>query len=81
MSLTLAYDYTIAPDADNKQFVALCRKIANEIGAELQHADIDVDGSIICEYLLNGKLILAYNDYEIGAIYVKSDVDLSTYLN
>ncbi len=80
MSHDFAYDYTIFPEADNIQFKALYKQIANIPEIKFQDTLIDVDGSITCRYLLDGRRILAYNDYEVDAIYVKSDADLSAYL-
>ena len=37
---------------------------------------IDVDGSLIQTYKYNGKDIDVYDDYDVGAVYVKSEIDL-----
>ena len=60
------YDYTIYPDNNFEVFKETCRKIL-----------IDVDGSYLQIYEKDKKEIVVYEDYDVGAIYVKSDIDLS----
>lgn len=38
---------------------------------------LDVDGSMIQTYTINDKDIDVHNDYEIGAVYVKSEIMLN----
>ena len=72
------YDYTIYPDNNFEVFKETCRKI------EISYPDykkneilIDVDGSYLQIYEKDKKEIVVYEDYDVGAIYVKSDIDLS----
>ncbi len=37
---------------------------------------IDVDGSTIQPYLDAGNYIVVYDDYDVGSVYVQSEIDL-----
>ncbi len=42
---------------------------------------MDVDGSTIQIYRKDDKEVVVYDDYDVGAVFIKSDVDLSEILN
>ena len=46
---------------------------------EMKKADllVDVDGSMVQIYGEEPTEIIVYDDYEVGAVYIKSDIDLS----
>ena len=46
-------------------------------GLEKKKILIDVDGSLIQIYRIPDGEIVVYNDYEVGAVYADSDIDLS----
>lgn len=78
----MKYDYNICNQADEdifeKQCKALERNIPNIVKSELL---IDVDETQIQKYKINNSEIIVYNDYNIDAIYIKSDVELEQYFN
>lgn len=67
------FDYTIEPDASVEGFCKICRRIEKMPGVVKEDLLTDVDGSQIQHYRINGKSIEVYNDYYVGAIYVKSE--------
>ncbi len=71
------YDYTIYKDNSPTEFKKACSKIEkyfpNINKCELL---IDVDGSTIQTYMLDDKVITVYDDYDVGAVYVESDISL-----
>ncbi|MFF2754332.1 hypothetical protein ACFVR1_11385 [Psychrobacillus sp. NPDC058041] len=74
------FDYTICNQADekiyNKQCLALEKNIPDiKKGERL----IDVDGSEVRTYLLQGSEISVHNDYYINAVYIKSEIELRQY--
>ena len=75
------YDYTICPDNNPKEFKGVCAIIGRAI-SDFQKKDllIDVDGSTIQVFEYDGLIIVVYDDYDEGAVYVKSDIDLKDIL-
>lgn len=67
------FDYTIEPNADEESFYKICRRIEAMSGIAKEDLLTDVDGSQIQYYRRNGKVIKVYNDYDVGAIYIKSE--------
>ena len=71
------FDYNIYSDNSPEKFKETCKKIEqvypNVIKRKLL---IDVDGSTIQTYTENGKDIDVYDDYDIGAVFVKSEINL-----
>ena len=71
------FDYNIHPDNNVKEFKNACKKIEQAFPkATKQKLLIDVDGSTIQTYTEKGKDIDVYDDYEVGAVYIKSEIDL-----
>lgn len=71
------YDYTIFPNNSPQKFDECCKKIEKEFSDLYKNKLlIDVDGSLIQTYKYNGKDIDVYDDYDVGAVYVKSEIDL-----
>jgi len=76
------YDYTICPDNSPQEFNEFCKKIEKEFPhLHKNRLLIDVDGSTIQTYKYNGKDIDIYDDYDIGAVYVKSEINLDNLFN
>ena len=71
------FDYTICPENSVKIFKEICEKL-EQIFPNLKKDDllIDVDGSTIQMYKKEDKRIVVYDDYEVGAVYIKSDIKL-----
>ena len=72
------YDYTIYPDNSPEQFEAICVKL-DELYSDYSKRPmlVDVDGTTIQVYEKNDKRIVVYDDYDIGAVFVKSDIRIS----
>lgn len=71
------YDYTIYPDNSPKKFKETCEKIEKAFpNAYKRKLLVDVDGSTIQTFSENGKDIDIYDDYDIGAVFVKSEINL-----
>ena len=76
------FEYNICDDYNELIFTRQCIALEDNI-PDLINIDFieDVDGSKIQIYTLNGKKIKLYNDNTIGAVYIKSETDLSQYFN
>lgn len=71
------YKYNILKYADEKEFNSICQKIEGTIeGLTKEKTIIDVDGSVIQIYKKNGKSIKVFNDYEVDAVYVDSEINI-----
>ena len=40
---------------------------------------IDIDGSQIAAYFKDGKKVTVHNSYYVGAVYIQSEFDLTTF--
>ncbi len=76
------FEYIICNPADKiifeDQCKALEKNIPNLIKCKLL---VDVDESMIQEYILFGKKIDIHNDYYTNGIYIISELDLTPYFN
>ena len=73
-----AYDYTIFPNNSPARFKQACAEIEKTFPkAKKGKLLVDVDGSTIQIFSENGKNIRVYDDYDIGAVFVKSDINLN----
>ena len=71
------YDYNIWPENSPKKFKYVCKIIEKEFpGIEKENLLINVDGSTIQTYIQHGKIINVFDDYDIGAVFVESEIDL-----
>ena len=72
------YSYNIAKNADKNAFKHACNLIENQI-EKLKKEKLltDVDGTAIQIYNAPEGKIKVYNDYEVDAVYIDSEVDLS----
>ena len=75
------YQYSVWPDNSVEQFNKACTQIEKNIPIiSKRKLVVDVDGSTIQQYTgLNNKEIVIFDDYEIGAVYIDSDIDLSRF--
>lgn len=72
------FDYTICRENSPIKFKSVCQNIERFFpSATKKRLLVDVDGSTIQTYTENGKDIDVFDDYDIGAVYIKSEVDLS----
>lgn len=71
------FTYNISKIADNKAFKDACTKIEDSKLELVKDTPlVDVDGTVIQIYKSDGKKIKVYNDYEVDAVYIDSDIDL-----
>lgn len=72
------FEYNIATKADEKIFNDIVSLIENSLPNAKKMKQIDdVDGTNIQTFTISNKDIDIYNDYEIDAVYIKSNYDLS----
>ena len=72
------YDYNVSPTNSKAKSQRACELIEKEYPTCIKRKPlIDVDGSVIQTYTISEKDIDVHNDYEIGAIYVKSEIKLN----
>ncbi|MCI6771810.1 MAG: hypothetical protein PUF31_06510 [Oscillospiraceae bacterium] len=72
------FSYTTSLKADNSEFKRVCSEVEKINGIRKHEPIVDVDGSVIQEYTINSKRIIVQNDYEVDAVYIDSDIDLSS---
>lgn len=76
------FNYTVAKEADNNAFLNACAKIENEFKPlKKEKMFVDVDGSLIQIYYTENKKIKVLNDYEVDAVYINSEKELSYLFN
>lgn len=73
------FEYNICKEANNEKFNSACKLIEeNIIGLNAEKPLVDVDGSMIQIYnCVDGK-IKVYNDYEVDAVYINSEIKLDS---
>ena len=71
------FSYTISKEADRSVFEQACEFLENLVTDIRKEALLeDVDGSMIQYYIVGDAEIRVYNDYEIDAVYVDSQINL-----
>lgn len=72
-----AYDYTICRNNSPQVFIEACAQIETLFpNLEKKKLLIDVDGSTIQVYEKAEKKVVVYDDYDVGAVYALSDINL-----
>ena len=72
------FDYTILPYADDEIFNKVLNLFESKFpDIQKEKLLVDVDDSAIQIYVNKDKRIKFYNDYEVDAVYIESDIDLS----
>lgn len=75
------YSYTVSKIASKKDFAEVCRQIESHFKGICKDKILeDVDGSTIQIYHTGKARIKVYNDYEVDAVYVDSEIDLKSIL-
>ena len=71
------YSYNIAKKA-NKEIFDNTRSLieSNISGIDKERLIEDVDGTQIQIYNVNGKKIKVFNDYEVDAVYIDSELEI-----
>ena len=72
------YDYNICLENSVEEFEKVCKRIEQAF-PDVKKMNIleDVDGSLVQTYVKDGKEIDVHNDYEVGAIFIKSEMDIA----
>lgn len=71
------FDYNIYPNNSNKKFLNACVTIEKKYpDNKKRNLLVDVDGTTIQIYYINNKKVTVYDDFEVGAVYVLSELDL-----
>lgn len=75
------FSYTVSKTASEKAFMEVCSSIESRF-KEIRKEKIlvDVDGTAIQIYHKGKDRIKVYNDYEVDAVYVDSEVELKNVL-
>lgn len=74
------FDYNIHTDNSPEEFKKTCEKIRKAYpNAKEQKLLVDVDGTTIQTFTQDGKDIDVYDDYDVGAVYVKSEIELKLF--
>lgn len=76
------FDYTLFNENNPDKFKAACEKVSKAFPNAKKHGLlIDVDGTTIQTFTVDGKDIDIYDDYDVGAVFVKSQVNLDYLFN
>ena len=72
------FDYNVCPDNSPEGFKKACKKIEEHFpGLKKEALLVDVDGTTIQTYADHGKEIVVFDDYDVGAVFVKSEIELN----
>ncbi len=78
----MVYDYTIYPENSLSEFQKACAAIEKAFpDSQKLSLLIDVDGSMIQTYTFMGKDIDIFNDYDVGAVFIQSEICLDKVFN
>ncbi len=76
------YSYNICDQYAPDLFERQCKALENKIpGLTKKDLLVDVDGSSIQIYFLNGCELNVVNDYEVGALFINSNFDIEPYFS
>lgn len=71
------FEYTICKENNTTIFKLTCKKISEMFpDATVHKLLVDVDGSTIQAFTHEGKDIHVYDDYDVGAVFIKSEIEL-----
>lgn len=71
------YSYTLCPEISNEVFIDTYQKIEQRWPEfRKERLLIDVDGTVLQIYYQGQNEVVVYNDVEVGAVYIESDIDL-----
>lgn len=74
------FSYNVNAEASEKAFKEACERIEKEIKSiEKEDVLLDVDGSKIQIYAATNGKIKVYNDYEVDAVYIDSEIELKSF--
>lgn len=71
------FEYTIYTAPDEDVYKRQCQALEKHIpGLKKLYELNDVDGSLICIYKKGDSEIKVSNDYQIGGVFIDSEIDL-----
>lgn len=74
----MKYVYNVLNENSPTAFEEACERIEGFSSKIVkQNLLVDVDGTTIQVYLLDGKEIVLFDDYEVGAVFIESEIRLS----
>lgn len=74
------YEYSICNQVDEVIYKKQCAALESHVpGLKKEEELIDVDGSAIQGYNLDGKRITVHNSFYANEVYVKSEIELEQY--
>lgn len=74
------FNYDICTQADKNVFLKQCKALEEHIpNLTKKELLVDVDGSEMQNYSLDGKKLIVYNSHYIDAVYIKSEFDIDRY--
>lgn len=76
-----AFDYTVWRENSPEKFREACASIERALPHATSQTLTDVDGSTIRVFTVGEETVVVYDDYDVGAVFVLSDLDLSTVFN
>ena len=72
------YDYTIAKENSPAEFKSICKLLEKKMpDYDMKKLLVDVDGTTIQVFVKGDTEVVVYDDYDIGSVFIKSDIDLS----
>lgn len=74
------FGYTISIETNENRFYEICKILEVRLNMSTENKEKmleDVDGTIIQTYWVLDKKIKVINDYEVDAVYIDSEIDLS----
>lgn len=74
------FRYSICNEVDEDIFIRQCNALERNISNIVKKENIiDVDGSVMHIYNVDGKKITVCNSYYLNEVYVESEIDLKPY--
>ena len=75
------FDISIYPDNSPSEFQKACERIEHAYPELIkERLLVDVDGSTIQIYKRDEEEVVIYDDYEVGAVFAMSDIDVRSAL-
>ena len=72
------FEYNIHNENSTDIFKETCDKVENAFpNAKKSRVFVDVDGSTIQTFTQDGKDIDIFDDYDVGAVFIKSEIELN----
>lgn len=76
------FEYSICNQPDREIFQRQCRALEKHIPSITKEKLLnDVDGSQTQVYAIDGKQVTVHNSYYTGAVYVRSEIELTHFFS